>query len=472
MMMFSVVKNWNLRVVTVVLSIVTITPHIARSQSDTENRANGGLAARIRFPQESKTMASRMEELFKTQVREWLPQLGSINQDLGSFSLQNPFPTEVSAVRLRASLISRLSALGDALQFEGQLADTVLSIGKLSVHTWVEVKVGGVNARLRLDADCTNIEARWAREKLGVFGRIRLGLDGAFPQILVSDVALSALLPDPELSMVCQGPVGVDATLKETALKLIRERIESGALQADFASALTKTANAWIDSKIQTRSYDAKTRRWDVLVAVAKSARRVSEPHVWPRAPKTEAQTDRLSIQIDRTELERFATAVFRPGSWFSRVDAKSIEGFRNLMRSRFLQFFVFPELMKFPKSTAFQLSFVNETPILAKCERSNRLRLSGQVGAWLVDEKNTPIVFFRAPFNARVQTDQRRVTDAKVSLSSIFDENYVKSHRANTSIATELFEGPIESAAKEIDLKKWLPAPLKCVDSETLEIQ
>jgi hypothetical protein len=180
---------------------------------------------------------------------------------------------------------------------------------------------------------------------------------------------------------------------------------------------------------------------------------------------------------------EEFVLAVvkqaFGASSWSKRTYSRQIPGFSALMRSRFAQFFVWPELIKFPKSTEFLFDIYSPKNIEVSGEN-----LKYQVQASLQAQmhapkqgKYIPFMDFSIPFSSQVQLSvakgkvAAKFSGVALSLRESWAPSYVEKYHPTRAFARTKINKRIRAAAEGAATSYTLPR-IPLTDELSLQVQ
>ncbi len=403
------------------------------------------------------------------------------NQTLADVNIADPFPVKLTGVNLKSRVSGRLDRDAKGLIIEAQMQSPEISIGLISIHTVIETKVSGVEARIRVDAECKDTKITWPSQTLAVFARARLSTN---PQLAldVSSSALPADLPKPEMNLSCTGPFGMDAMIRDYAWTALQERWLEDSFARDIetqvetafadmmkpgGAGLSLLKSGTMGVTLRPSSFEVASNGAHLRATLDMSLDRplalaaTAAPTLIPPA----SSLDTITFTVAASSVQTLVQEWFAPSVWSQWLEGRAIEGFRDLMSSRFQQFFAFPDLMNYDKTAPFWFA-VNtyEKPTL-RCSGSS-LQVNAPVGAWLMLQVAPsaeyamgykPLVYFSAPTQVAVTLPSVKTKKSMVmslqsmSLTAQFDAGYIRRENPNTSIATDTILGSVEESAQEI---------------------
>lgn len=391
-----------------------------------------------------------------------------INQLVSDVVIRDPFEIRLSGIRVTGNLQGRTEVDSRGVIGEAVLRGLKISIEKVSIHTVIRSVVGGVDARIRLDAECTNTVVDWRNTDMPLFLRAAINVGALQPSLDIEGLTLSTLFQSPSekpvMEMNCTGPAGIETILQEQAWNTLIARWTDVDFLEDVQSAIESSINAGLrpggegfsisamseaGMKLQLKasSYKIDVRGAHLMGLLRFELDRPTQgapPKVNPETllPSTEVNAITLSLATDA--VEAVLQSYFAEGIWNHWTLGKDILGFRELMSSRFSQLFAFPALMDFPKDApmAFSTSLTGRMGL--SCTSGGDLRLTAPIGAWMVIQDRSqlgfkPLVHFSMPTTVQLRkttTGRPVATIDQISLSSVFHQKYVDEESPNTTIA------------------------------------
>lgn len=418
----------------------------------------------LSFPLKKKdldaTLAKYLGQTFATGYE--------VDQSVSDLVIRDPFEIRLSGIRVTGSLKGRTEVDSRGVIGEAVLRGLKISIEKVSIHTVIRSVVGGVDARIRLDAECTNTVVDWRTAEMPLFLRAAISVGALQPTLDIEGLTLSTLFQNPsdkpKMEMNCTGPAGIETILQEQAWNMLMARWTDVEFLADLQTAIESSINAVLRpggdgisisgmSEIGTTlqmnasSYKIDARGAHLMGLLRFELDRPTQgapPTISPETLLPSTNVNALTLSLATDAVEALLQSYFAEGIWNHWTLGKDISGFRELMSSRFSQFFAFPALMDFSKDApmAFSTSFTGRMGL--SCTSGGDLRLTAPIGAWMVLQDGSqlgfkPLVHFSMPttLNLRkVNTGRPVATIEQISLSSVFHQKYVADESPNTAIA------------------------------------
>lgn len=404
-----------------------------------------------------------------------------INQSIADLIVKDPFDIHLSGVNISGNLRGRSQIDSRGVISEAVISGLRISVEKISIHTVIRTSVGGVDARIRLDADCSATVFDWKAMDIPVFLRSKIVVGQTQPSFDIEGLTLSTMFEKPEMQMNCTGPVGVDSVLREQAWNALLQRWTDSEFLETLQQSLEQSINDGLrpggngielspkDLKGTTGRLLAKSYSIDANGAHLKGSMRfaLDRPVLenptrvdWNNLlPKNQVKS--ITLSISTAASETLLQSYFAPGVWSHWVEGKEIAGFQDLMSSRFSQFVAFPALMDFPKDApmAFATSFSDRLSL--RCVSAGVLQASAPVSSWMVLQDRSqlgfrPLVNFALPTSLNIKKrhgEKTSVSIQSMSLDSKFHPKYIEDENPNTVIAHETLVDRIRPAVEsEID--------------------
>lgn len=367
-----------------------------------------------------------------------------------------------------------------------------LQIEKISTDATIVKNIGGVLATVHLKGACRDIIFQ-TQGPLLFDGSIQLGIKNA---------ALGAALKtvdyknEQQWTMSvgqCEGPQGYQQALEKELRALLADKEKIKGL-------LVQPLQVQIDKKIATLneqlfSEKAISLADDVMVSLIPSSVDLDENNgqillkgiVKTQFESTKEEAKHISADMTVLEVQQFSQSgliisqkylqnlvsyLHDDGFFYKKYLAQQVPGLGSLFKSRFFQFFLWPDLMNFKRNAAFSFE------ILARALPKVKLNKVHQGSAWfdlnadLAVETRTPKEYgereygkFLSPLNSkvwmRVYNENLGLGFYKPKLNVKFSWNqlYVKLFRPFQTISAFFFGQKIESTLNNYRWKTKLPA-------------
>ncbi len=461
------------RLATAVTFIFSISPSVGAATLASNKMS---IPVALSFPSSSEAIEKSLIRFGNGRFQEGF----DVTQKLSDVTITDPFALKLSGVKFQGAIRGRLDRDSKGLIIEAALQNLKLSIERISIHSVVKARVGGVDASIRIDAECTASEIYWPGKTISFFARGRLT---TVPRLKLdlSGLALPVDLEKPEMSLSCQGPFGIDDAIRDYAWAAIQQRwtdqlfiedIETK-IEESFASALAVggdglklVSQPGMNATMFAEEYTVGAQVGHLRARLELSLDR-PVPTLSPAGSVVNLPTgkiDEITVSIPTTAAQAVMKTWLAPGVWSEWIDAQSVEGFRDLMSSRFKQIIAVPDLQNYPKDAPFWFALdMAESPTL-QCV-AGELHAGVPIGAWMLLKEPSfqigykPMVRFSIPTRLSIalpQSKTNRAMSARIEsmdMSYAFDTRYIETERPNTIIASEqILDGIKDFAESKIE--------------------
>lgn len=404
---------------------------------------------------------------------------------------QDEIPVQINDIFLQIKTQLKKPNLQDsqtALELSSMNLQALLTIGDVSVDHIVEREVSGIVGRFRLQANCKNVQLQM---KAGA---------GDFAVILTPNVGSSTAggeiqsvrlgwAPDAwgVASMQCTGAEGFDAILKEEIQKIAQDSEKFVAphkefLRASVQAELDKVQFDFSGSKqlVMSRPDIKVTMTVDQLKDLGTEGAKVTGHFMvdFNRAPDSEvkvltlngnasANSSLASLRLPKDFLKEAMKRAYAPNTWMHQFNSDKISGFVSLMRSRFLQFFVWPELMKYPKTSVFRFDVYSNKNLNIQGQGLN-YQMQGNIYTQMQSPqkgKLAPFMDFTVPMKANIKLQvQSGILTADLgsptlSLNAQWNQNYLANNRVSKSFSSGTIQSRIIEAITGQKITTVLPS-------------
>ncbi len=451
---------------TVVAFIIVLLAHVQSVSAAARNTLVFPVA--VSFPAASDAIEKSLIKFGNDRFQSGF----DVSQKLADVKISDPFDVRLSGVAYKGRINGRLDRDAKGLIVEAKLKNLELTIDRISIHTVVNAKVSGVDASIRIDAECTNSVISWQNQIVPFFARGRLFTSPALA-LDMSGLALTGSLQKPSMRLSCQGPFGMDQLIRDYAWSAIQARwTDSGfakeiedQIEAAFAKriapggpGLNLVNQPGLNVTIFPQQYVVSSGASHMR---ARLEMQLDRPLTLPALKIADVslpagKIEQVMLRLPSAAAQSILQEVFSVGGWSHWVEGQTVEGFRELMSSRFRQMFAFPDLQNYAKDAPFWFALnMTETPTL-RCA-AGAFELNTPVGAWMMLKETSrpmgykPMAYFKIPTSISIslpQSKSRIPMAAKVrsvDLSYEFDSAYVDAERPNTIIAVEQIRNSIQ---------------------------
>ncbi len=476
--------NSHLIIRTVVTAFVVLTTFKAHSAN--ELKVQGDLM--IHPDQISKFFDIASAKIGASQSWDW-PAL----------NFAKPYKTTWTSVAAKGPFSVRFSTADLKNQEVGLELDwnePVVSVGRFEIRDTIVRQVGGVNLTIILDGSCNNLVIRVPSGQWKVKGNLKWAWTSQGMQVAWKDFAFSMnnTVPAQVDLGQCQGAAALQQELRKAIETVSRDQawmqdvLKDGAL--DFVSSSLVGLQAELLRAREVTLKEGLSLSWvpTDLVDAGQGVLRVPGQMVITKASplvsrqSVERSYDVLSLVsvkesgfvLPRGTLPRVVEFMQKNGELGYRAKSSEIESFVGLMQSRFLQFFVWPDLMSFPTSTQFYFDVsAQKAPVFTNGVMLNGGGIRYDVQAPLLvnqwapsGNKYLPYVDFYAPLQGSLSA---KIADGKFTIqlmpssldvSSVFRKEYSMVRQVTAWIATSLLgsrvSGYLESRPISFDVPTW----------------
>lgn len=422
-----------------------------------------------------------------------------------TMTAQEGIPVQINDIFLEIKTRLKKPALQEAqtlVELTSQGLQAELRLGEVSVDHTIEREVGGIVGRFRLQALCKDVRLNMTAGQ-GEFavlvaptlasatagGEIQAVRLGWTPQAWVIS------------SMQCSGAQGFDDILRGEIQKLAQD---SATLVSPHLEFIKQSVQAELD-KIQIdlsgsrrllvsrpdieahmivdRFQDLGTQGLKVRGRFTVDFARVatnSQKKLTLAEGSTAGAANQASLRLPKDFLKEIVNQAYAPNTWRHSFLSPQIPGFVSLMRSRFIQFFVWPELMSYPKSSVFRFDVYSNKSLNIQGQ-GLQYKINTTIYTQMQSPQKAgqlaPFMNFTVPVTAQlglqVQNGVLKVSlgSPQMGLQAQWDKNYLSSKRVSTGFSTSTIRSRIiESIAGEMVTVSLPTIPV--ADDLTLKIK
>jgi hypothetical protein len=171
-------------------------------------------------------------------------------------------------------------------------------------------------------------------------------------------------------------------------------------------------------------------------------------------------------IRLPELFIQEVFLKAYEENTWLHRVSSKKISGLNSLMNSRFMQFFNWRELMKYPKSSEFYLDlYSNQNPFIKGQGLQFQVQedlltkmYAPRAGAYI------PFMNFETPLSMNINIAAQQgflLVHFKKPIMKFkysWDINYLKKYRPSTYFNSEVMKESIVNSLSSTNYKFRLP--------------
>lgn len=359
-------------------------------------------------------------------AENWLTELqkqfgGPIQYREELIRIENPVHAEISGIEIATDLNLNLdphSLNGRHLSFSAVAKGLESRASQLHIRDSIVRDVGGARVIVQIDSICENLHLRWPSAIVNLDGEwsdgwqnfsLRIG-DGTPPEFSVGACSGPVTIQDEirnQLQRIVQSPElwrrtlevylrnQLDAQIGGIWSELTQERqmaIRDDLTLSIIPQGIIAAANGGIRIPIEL---------------ILKSDKRSSSfsDHHGSTDVNTESAIEESAIVLDKNFSDWLVRFLIRDNRLRERFSSSDVPALKRLMGSRLLQFFIFPDLLKFPNKSLFYFDvYALRTPQVyihgkvPKKEVSGSMDLNAGIRQWApVNSQYIPYIDFAA---------------------------------------------------------------------------
>ncbi len=369
--------------------------------------------------------------------------------------------------------------------FELTWNDPVINVGRFEVHDTITRSIGGADVIINLDGACNDMIVRMPAGNWKVKGTLKYIWTAQGMQASWKDFQFAMGAANTTIDIgQCEGAQALQAELRGTIESVSKD-------QAWMQDVLQGGVLDWVESSLGTLQGELlKTRVVEVKPGLNmtwrpgeiqqgdKGLMRVSgemslEREAATASSETLSRTYAVSSLMSVKEsgflfpnntLQKIVGFLQASGDLGYRLNSNDVSAFKGLMESRFMQFFVWPDLMSFKTDTAFYFDIsASSPPVLSGGHMLEKGGISFDVEAPLLVRQWAPAKGVYVPYMDFSSPMQGQLT-AKVSggnlvmqivpnqlqITNKVRSEYSKVRQVNGWIATSLLGSQVSSSLQE----------------------
>ncbi|QDK47043.1 hypothetical protein DOM22_18695 [Bdellovibrio sp. ZAP7] len=377
-----------------------------------------------------------------------------------------------------------------------------MTITSISVDQWIERTVNGITGRFHLQASCSNVVMNM-KPGAGSFSiAVSPEVASSTANGRVEDVSLSWKQDAwSTQAFTCTGADGFDQIVnqqisqismdsaafvnpkKALLLSYLNDYIGKWSFDLstprELVSARSDVKMSMVIDSFNDTNPDQVTAKGRVIMNFTRSSQNTTKTLALSKEDPKLAVSSQAMIRLPGGLAKEIITQSYAADSWVHQFYSTQISGFSTVMNSRFMQWFVWPELMDYPKSSKFLFNvYSNKDP---KVTGSG---LKYQVNLNLLSQMQAPkggnyipFMNFVVPFNSNVTVGiseskaSVKFTNTTLDLKYSWDPSYVKKYSPKTRFAASTIEGKILGAISGKTMDVTLPA-IPVMEGVTLKIK
>lgn len=342
---------------------------------------------------------------------------GSIEKDFNQWSqsLQKNWSDELTAVvvpvdgldiqlpKVKVQALiqgSSLRAVSERLDYGIQKLMLKLSVSGLNIDQVVERMVDGVVVRVHVHVRCDAFELEQTQAQ--VFARLNPGVSEG--KTNPSFDSFHVVWPDNSWTVTniqCQGPTGMGEKIQTTLLSRLKnsedfrpelEKIVLKKIQSEVMARISKWSSPQLVAEgaesllVQLKQIQSHPKGLVFLSVLSDPKKPGTQPvslewdnRTWEQIPEDSPSLLLPTVGIEKLLLKRWQ----REPDWMS-LSLNSIKSFNRLLKSRFLQFFVWSDLWNYSKSSPFTLQMQRPQSVPVSWDDNGRAQVRFNAGAWI----------------------------------------------------------------------------------------
>lgn len=389
-------------------------------------------------------------------------------------------PVRIRQLSLKVKTLLQKPSLEESqsiLKLSSKNLQAELHMGEVSVDHVVERVVGGIIGRFRVQAQCKDVVLNLQPGKGSFSVILSPQVENVKAGIQVESVDL-AWLPGSWVAQgfQCEGVEGFEELIRAEINKIANDSVR-------FVEPQKELIKKYVQESLQSFQFDYSQMRQ--LIAVRPDIRLLMKVDEYRdlggngaklkgqleieflRAPDQALKTLTLSASTDSERaseaqlrlpkdfLKEVLLRSYSANSWLHQVTSDRIPGFSSVMGSRLVQFFIWPELMKYPKSSRFKFDVYSNKDIGIQGDGLRYQVKAPLYSKMMAPKENTyvPFMNFSMPFTSSVQLKvsggqaQATFVNPTLSLSSSWDNVYVNRYNPSRRFSSNTIRDRIVSS-------------------------
>ncbi|MCB0366995.1 MAG: hypothetical protein H6624_00220 [Bdellovibrionaceae bacterium] len=426
--------------------------------------------------------------------------LGEINESweipVPDFTIGQPYATSVKGIKaLVKSQVNGVSHHGPEVGLRLEIPEMNFQIDRVETSQLIEQVINGVRVRVHIQGSCEGISAKLIDDKVQADLRLSRVIQPSKLHWNLEDLFITNQNWRFELSIArCHAPQGYEAILKDE----IQRYLEQTALwQGTVQGLIQEKVDQWsaqVSSQLlMAAPIDLGFTNFKMIMvpeSLDENARRdlIIRGHIHGHFPNSRAPAQVLKVEFDQGDggldgsegtalavpprlIANLLGAFSANGELYRTIRFQEVEGLRDLMRSRWYQFFLWPDLMNYSKKTNFALQiFGRQAPHVSEVSSLDGV-LRGTF-YWPMSAKMflpwkgnfVSYMDFQTDFRALPEMEVKsdgihvRFPHPSMTLEYQWDQNYLSQFYPWTHFAHKSIGSRIKDVVEEVD---WiLPLP------------
>lgn len=409
-----------------------------------------------------------------TKLKFKLSQIKDYELNAISINYDN-FPVEIKKARFHIGQMNWLGAEynGDSVNWSLELRGLNFEIPTFSVDRVIEQNIGGVLARIRLTANCSSIVLKQAQMSSQL--NFKYSVHGLSIEALLNAFKLSWAAPWQFEPISCVGPQGFADLIQEELNKKLNDSqylqdflkpYLQEALQDRVSQVLQKLTvlteffpahkSTYYFKAIEVMPYKSLG-----LLIYAQIFKDKDPSFELPDLSLSEAELDMLKdrplLFVEKNSIKKVFEDEFK--KYIFRGDLAQMKSFSSLLKSRFLQFFIWPDLLKYSKASKFPYLARAQDLQIFDFDSQEGLKIEANFEAWLNSERSQKSwnylyskTSFKGQFeleilNGNLVAKNYGSEDLKLKTKAQMYPEYIKTFNPKTSVATSILDKAIKAS-------------------------
>lgn len=380
-------------------------------------------------------------------------------------------PVDIKGLSLQMKTQLQKPALGSGestLALTSKELSAQLHITEVSVDHIIERNVGGIIGRFRVQASCKdivlNLKNNEGQFKVVVTPQVSGTQAGATVNSV--DLSWSPGSWDYNSEFLCAGAEGFDSILraevekiandsasfvepqKELLKKYVQDYLQNVVLDFSAPHKLI-VARPDIDVTMKVQEFTdlgEEGLRAKGVLEITFARIEDSQRTVLKLDGESEVKSsEQASLRLPKDFIKVVLAEAYSANTWLHQVSSSRLPGFSTVMNSRFVQFFVWPALMNFSKSTKFLFDVYSNKDVSISGQ-GLQYQVKSQMYARMQAPKSgsyIPFMNFSLPFSSKIEVKlndgkaQAKFVNPTLGMSASYDSKYVAKYGPSTRFST-----------------------------------
>lgn len=303
---------------------------------------------------------------------------GETTGSLDDIEINEPYSTLAQDILLKGQYNYSLSAAGtsaSSYKYVASVSDFGISIEKIVTDDSIFESLGSIGLNINIQGHCDRVQVSYSGPAIRVNGTVNIeSLQGQ----LVAPSTISSMTIDSSQWVItaesCVGPANYEEEVTSAIQSLLTDEEQlKPLLEEELNNLVSQQVKNVVDSLLQPIEIPLLDRDTLVLepesiyiddagrgakvkgLIASVSMNNIDESSRLPVNEK-DVNYSQTGLLLPQKFLQPYITSLHANKKLDFNLGSQSIEALRDFQRSRFYQFFVFPDLMNYPKSANFEL--------------------------------------------------------------------------------------------------------------------